>query len=326
MSYRGGTLPPASDPVAVIDSVLPNPANVGNKITFTGHGIDDQNQIVAYKWTMDSNTILSDANTFTYSSIIAGTHIIGFQVEDAGGNWSPSVTMQLVISEPNILPSMPVAVVDSISPNPAATGQMITFIGHCIADKYPIIAGKWTLDSNTILSDANTFATSSINAGTHVIAYQVQDAGGNWSAAATMNLTVSDPNITVADIIIDNSDANNVTYTGKWTVSGVKGAYGTNSVAGTKGTFTWNFTPVVSGNYEVFMWWTQNVARANNAQVMITDSTGTSSGYVNQQSNGGKWNDLGQYKFMQGIKYNVTILTQADANFSTSLMRSKSSM
>ena len=125
--------------------------------------------------------------------------------------------------------------------------------------------------------------------------------------------------VNVADIIVDNADSNNVAYTGKWAASGVKGSYGgTNSVWAANGkTFTWFFTPTVSGNYEVFMWWTQNSARANNAQVQITDANGTSSVYVNQQSNGAKWNSLGIYPFVGGIKYNVTIIAQTDPTLST---------
>ena len=114
-----------------------------------------------------------------------------------------------------------------------------------------------------------------------------------------------------ADAIIDNGKAGTA-YTGTWEVSGATGSYGTTSVFGRDGAkYTWTFTPAASGYCEVSMWWTEYSNRSTSIPVAITHGGGTSTVYINQKGNGGKWNVLGRYTFTAGQTYKVTITSQA---------------
>jgi uncharacterized repeat protein (TIGR02543 family) len=116
-----------------------------------------------------------------------------------------------------------------------------------------------------------------------------------------------------ADIIIDNLDTA-TDSTGTWPVSGGADPYGSDSVYARNPelSFSWLFTPAESGNYEVSMWWTEYASRSTAAPVEIQTASGTVPLTVNQQTNGGVWNVLGQYSFSAGTTYRVTIRTKMD--------------
>jgi hypothetical protein len=90
----GGNTPP----VAVIDSISPNPALPGQAVTFAGHGTDSDGIITGYSWRSSIGGPLSNLNTFTTSSFAAGTHVIYFKVKDDKGAWSPEVSRTLQVS------------------------------------------------------------------------------------------------------------------------------------------------------------------------------------------------------------------------------------
>ncbi|MEW6054964.1 MAG: GDSL-type esterase/lipase family protein, partial [Nitrospirota bacterium] len=61
------------------------------------------------------------------------------------------------------------------------------------------------------------------------------------------------PDAPPQEIIIDNRDAS-VSYTGTWAISGASNPYAIDSVWSRDGTtYTWTFTPAVSGNYDLSM-------------------------------------------------------------------------
>jgi lysophospholipase L1-like esterase len=133
------------------------------------------------------------------------------------------------------------------------------------------------------------------------------DNDNNWSEAVTEVLVVG---AIPTEIIIDNRDAE-TSQTGTWKVSGATDPYGADSVYSRDGaTFTWHFTPTQSGNYEVSIWWTEWSSRSTSVPVDIEHSGGTTTVYINQQQNGGLWNNLGDYLFESGSSYNVTITAQ----------------
>lgn len=116
----------------------------------------------------------------------------------------------------------------------------------------------------------------------------------------------------IADIIIDNTDAAS-SRVGDWQTSGASGYYKTGSVWARNGaTFTWNFTPTQTGQHDVSMWWTQWPSRSTNIPVDIKHASGTARVYINQQTNGGKWNILGRYSFNSGTSYYVKLTAQPD--------------
>ncbi len=87
-------------PIAVIDHAAPNPAQLGESVTFAGHGTDAQaHEIAAYEWS-EGQTVLSTAATFSISSLAQGSHTIAFRVKCASDAWSDPVTTVVVVNAP----------------------------------------------------------------------------------------------------------------------------------------------------------------------------------------------------------------------------------
>jgi len=85
-------------PIAYIDYISPNPAKVGEEVTFSGHGEDlDGDLIVDYEWKSSIDGVLSHEKTFSTSTLSPGTHTIYFRVKDERGAWSKWATMVLEI-------------------------------------------------------------------------------------------------------------------------------------------------------------------------------------------------------------------------------------
>ena len=118
-------------------------------------------------------------------------------------------------------------------------------------------------------------------------------------------------------VIIDNRDQG-ATATGTWSVSSAPGFYGINSVYSSTPTDTYSFEMTCSGSREVYLWWTEYSNRCTNVPVEIYDgSTYLDTVTVNQQNNGGQWNNLGTFSFTGKSKViiasNGGCITSADA-------------
>lgn len=64
---------------------------------------------------------------------------------------------------------------------------------------------------------------------------------------------------------------------------------------------TWSGGLVGSGSYSVQAWWSQGANRSAVAPYIVYHSTGSTTVYVNQQLNGGKWNGLGTFNVNAGV-------------------------
>ena len=84
-------------PTAFIDKIQPNPAKVGEPISFMGHGIDVDGEVIEYDWTSSIDGFLSSKRTFTASSLSYGTHTIYFKVRNDDGLWSPTAQVNLTV-------------------------------------------------------------------------------------------------------------------------------------------------------------------------------------------------------------------------------------
>ena len=118
-------------------------------------------------------------------------------------------------------------------------------------------------------------------------------------------------------LVIDNGDSG-TKATGTWKVSGGPDPFGTESLYSNAASDTYSFETSITGNQEVYLWWTEYSNRCTSVSVKIFNGTkplGTVK--INQQQNGGQWNALGTYNFSGKAK--VTILstggctTSADA-------------
>jgi len=202
----------------------------------------------------------------------------------------------------------PVAIIDSITPNPAEPGQTVTFAGYGQDADGNVVAYSWNSSIDGNLSNLASFAIDSLSEGQHTINFRVQDNDGSWSQAVTEILSVGAISY---EVIIDNRDSQ-TSRTGTWSVSGGANPYEVDSYWSRDGTtFTWYFTPAQSGQYDVSMWWTQWPSRSDSVPVDIEYSGGTSIVYINQQQNTGQWNNIGNFTYQAGLTYSVTVTSQA---------------
>ena len=292
-------------PRAIIDSILPNPADIEDQIHFSGHGEDLDGSVVAYEWLSSLQGPLSDQASFTVagSSLGEGVHTISFRVMDDMGGWSTTSTNTLAIGN---LP--PLAIIDSIAPNPAEEGEEVLFAGHGEDNDGSVNAYTWHSSIDGTLSNDASFSTSSLSSGSHTITFTVFDDDGAISAPVEQVLVVQD--ITTVEKIIDNGGVD-TSQTGTWSISSGSYPYGSDSLWSRDGaTYTWSFSPPVTGYYEAFMWWTEWPSRSSSVPVEVNHYDGKTEVYTNQQEDAGKWNSLGIYYFTSGAAYNVTITAQ----------------
>jgi PKD repeat protein len=296
-------------PVAVIDSMGPDPAQAGDIVYFEGHGEDSDGNIAAYSWESDIDGVLSNEASFSTADFSEGEHIITFKVQDDKGKWSQPATDYLVVGN---IP--PIAFVDSVTPNPVLAGKSVTFTGHGEDFDGTVEAYNWHSSIDGNLNNAASFDTNALSVGQHTITFTVYDNNNAPSKPVTRTLTI---NNLVTEVIIDNGQQG-TSSTGTWSVSSVAGFYGVNSLWARNGaTYTWRFSPSATGQYDVFMWWTQYSSRSSNIPVSIQYMGGTTTVYINQQANGSKWNLLGRYTFAAGQSYNMTITAATGSTVST---------
>ena len=174
-------------PVATIDSITPSSARFKNEVvTFDGSGSDDDGTITGWEWNSSLDGILSTEEDPSESGFTPGTHTISFRVQDNDGGWSDWDTATLVI-RPNTLP---VAMIDSISPSPVEEGITVSFRGSGTDDDGTIMGYEWNSSLDGVLSNEKDFNGTGFSAGTHTISFRVQDNNGGWSNWDSSTLVV----------------------------------------------------------------------------------------------------------------------------------------
>ena len=79
-------------PIATIDSISPQIAELYNSTSFSGHGNDTDGTIAAYLWSSSIDGELSTEASFSTSDLTFGNHTITFRVKDNDGVWSDNVS------------------------------------------------------------------------------------------------------------------------------------------------------------------------------------------------------------------------------------------
>ncbi|UCF12868.1 MAG: PKD domain-containing protein [Thermoplasmatales archaeon] len=176
-------------PTAHLPVISPNPATYGENVTFNGSGSDSDGYIAGYNWRSSIDGQLNTQSTFSTSSLTAGIHVIYFKVKDNDGDWSSEKTATQTI---NLIENQaPTAHIDSISPNPAVAGEIVTFIGHG-TDDGEITEWKWISSLDGVISSDKSFDSSVLSKGMHTIYFQVRDNDNEWSKQDTETLTIND--------------------------------------------------------------------------------------------------------------------------------------
>jgi len=91
----------------------------------------------------------------------------------------------------NSVNQLPTAYIDSISPNPATQGQLVSFSGHGTDVDGSITAYDWRSNIDGELGTSSSIGTSSLSVGTHTIYLKVQDNMGAWSTEDSRSITVN---------------------------------------------------------------------------------------------------------------------------------------
>jgi hypothetical protein len=121
-----------------------------------------------------------------------------------------------------------------------------------------------------------------------------------------------------AELIIDNADPE-TTKVGTWSTSAAAGGFEGSSLYSNTTSSTFTFNGDVSGQQDVYLWWTVYSTRSTNVPVKIYNgSTLLATVYVDQTKNGGRWNLLGKYTFSGSARVVIlstssTLTTCADA-------------
>jgi subtilisin family serine protease len=206
-------------PKAFIDSISPNPANEGYSISFNGHG-EDVGSIINYSWHSSIDDHLSDAASFSNSSLTPETHTIFFSVQNDNDVWSDEVTAILRIN------GAPTAHIDSISPNPALLGQDVQFEGHG-EDDTGIINYSWYSSIDGFMGNNPSFTTNQLPLGDHNILFKVQDSDYIWSDDAMQLLRIHTKPEAHIDSISPNpaNEGHEVTFEGHGSDDGAIAAY-----------------------------------------------------------------------------------------------------
>lgn len=123
------------------------------------------------------------------------------------------------------------------------------------------------------------------------------------------------------EIVVDSNNANNdaakakITVSGNWTSSAsTAGFYGSGywfaSTQGVSDGATFEFYLPAAASKTIDAWWTAGTNRSATAPFVIFDSSDTKLGtvHVNQQTNGGKWVQLGTFNFKAG--WNKVVLSR----------------
>ena len=187
----GDFLSLSEEPVAVIDSVSPNPATEGETVYFNGHGTPS-GEIIAWEWKANSVVLSTTSEDYSTSSLSAGTYTIYYRVRNTEGTWSNYATRTLTINAPSN--QKPVAIIQK--PDSDLTvifGTEVEFQGQG-TDDGQITEYSWRSSIDGELSSSRYFTKSDLPVGQHTIYFKVRDNDGQWSSEVSTTVTIlSDP-------------------------------------------------------------------------------------------------------------------------------------
>ena len=176
--------PPVNQAPSASFTAAPNPAQIGQTVTFDGSASSDPDgQITRYEWDLDGNgsfeTDRGSNPSVTSSYAAAGAVAVQLRVTDNGGSTSVATRTLNVAAASNQSPSASF----TATPNPAQTGVTVTFDGSASSDPDGQVARyEWDLDGNgcfeTDTGVTPTASRSYASAGQLDAGLRVTDNGG----------------------------------------------------------------------------------------------------------------------------------------------------
>lgn len=167
-------------PIAHIDSVSATQVVPGETVAFSGHGIDPDGKVVAYRWRSSIDGELSTSQSFQTSSLSVGSHTIWFRVQDEKGEWSNETPCNVAVVPLGAAP--PVINVFEASPcvSPGQSSILTWQVAGASVVKIEPDIGNVALTGNRTVSPARST----------IYTLTASNAAGTVTAAAEVSIVV----------------------------------------------------------------------------------------------------------------------------------------
>ncbi|MFA6008716.1 MAG: PKD domain-containing protein [Desulfobacteraceae bacterium] len=176
----------------------------GATVQFNGSGSDaeDDTADLTYRWSCNQHGLLSTSASFTTSTLETGFHTITFRVTDTNGT-SNTTAQSITIYVGN---RNPTATITSPSSGTSYnSSQTIVFQGSGTDTEDGTLSGgslvwRSSLEGATPIGTGNTFATASLQSGTHVITLTVSDnftTPGTGTATSIITINNTFPTVSI---------------------------------------------------------------------------------------------------------------------------------
>jgi hypothetical protein len=202
-------------PISYIDLIKPELANQGDTISFIGHGIDVDGEIVDWMWRSDIDGELSNGPSFQSDKLSVGEHVIYFKVQDKSGEWSAET--QKVVKVLGANSDLPEIGYFSVSPSNILAGDSTTLYwnvaGATAVSIDPVIGTVALTGSRAVILETTTVfkITASNPAGSVSDSYTVTVTGENLPASPYPVINY----FNAADLAIASGDISSIS----WSVS-----------------------------------------------------------------------------------------------------------
>lgn len=176
------------EPTAHIDSITPNPATEGQKVTFSGHGTDD-GTIISWQWRANGN-VISNSEDFEKSDFSSGSYTISFRVQDDDYEWSDYVYDTLTITTQSN--QKPTAYLTKPESDEYVYGtDTIYFLGYGTDSDGSVLGYSWRSKPESLISsEERSFSISNLPVGDYTVYFKVRDDDGAWSSELLTTLSV----------------------------------------------------------------------------------------------------------------------------------------
>ncbi len=185
--------PPNQPPTASITAPASGSSvNQGTAVTFQGSGSDPEDGTLSgasLVWTSSIGGQIGTGNTFTTSTLAAGTHTITLTSKDSkGATGTASITLTVVhVNQP------PTAAITAPANGSTVTqGASVTFQGSGSDPEDGVLTGAslvWTSSLDGPIGTGTSFSTTMLSVGTHTVSLTATDANGA-TGLATRTVTV----------------------------------------------------------------------------------------------------------------------------------------
>ena len=181
------TLVVTEEPEAVIDRMVLGPILDDQHLILEGHGEDDGDiELLVWRSDLDGELYNGSETSVEVGPLSRGLHFLYLKVLDDSGVWSGEAETFVIVTK------KPVAIIESVSPNPAKEGEAVEFQASTTddADIHDHYVWSSDLDGELYNGSRTEFSTTGLSSGEHSISLIVQDNDGFWSEETTTSLTV----------------------------------------------------------------------------------------------------------------------------------------